>query len=672
MRIPTGNFGNAIAAPRQEGRVSVAEAGRTGESLAQLGRAGMQVAGDLMDRQRQADEDLRRIQGVRAMAQSKSGLRELEDSISRGVIDGSISRDEAGKQWDEGSARVIQQYTADLDPRSQETIQAGLLDVRFSLGSSVRDSITKRTQQEFGAALVDTRGALLRDAQANRAAANAQWAAIIESQGPAAGMNPEQIARDLHSFRQDTAQTEAYSLINGARNSMQALQQAEGRLNGDDFADLDPQRKAVLLNTAAGFRASLEQRAVAAAQRAEIQQAKRDREAAAAFSQLRALADDGKVIDPDYAAQVASKVAGTPYAEALPQVLSLAPEGRSFAMQPLAAQRQILDALDARGNDGGWTPELQQRRETLQRSYDSALQAYKEDPLRAAVERGVLPELAPLDLSGGVAGLMQGIEARLDQASTVRTVAGGPVSPLTADEATQVATLVQALPVDQRATTLATIAGAVGQQTAGAIAAQLDAKDRSLALAAAYGTQRGQSGGLIGERLIRGQQAIDDKRVSQADVTDFRAQVSEAVRGVYSSVEMENAVIDSAVLYLADQRANRQSARPARAIEDLTGGIIEFNGGKIPLPQGMNESAFKKALRAVPPESIAQQTTDGKVYIGHQNAVPMDAQRLVEQLPDAVLRHAGQGQYTISAGASGVVRNADGQPIILRISNGTR
>ncbi|MCO7642526.1 hypothetical protein NJI34_37785 [Pseudomonas sp. S 311-6] len=671
--IPVGQQRQSVALGLPAARAPmVAVEDPTGRALGGASDALGNVANQWLQKQAQAEEQVRRVQSVRILAESKYGLDEIEKQISQGVLDGSIPKDNAGQMWQESLSKLIEEKTASLDPRIQESVRTGLLDTQYRLAGNIRDTIARRTQQDFGSELVRTRAALLRDAQSDRRGANRHWEEILASQGPLAGMNPEQIARDLSAFRQDTAQTEAYGLINGARNNMQALQQAESRLQGNDFADLDPQRKAVLLNTAAGFRASYEQRAVAAAQRAEIAAAKRDREAAAAFNELRNLADDGKVINPEYAATVAAKVAGTPYADALPQVLNQAPEGRSFAMQSLATQRQIIDALDAQGHEKGWTPESQKRREALQKSYDTSIQEYKDEPLRAALERGVLPELAPLDMSGGVSSLMQGIEARMAQAATVQTVAGKPVSPFTSDEAKQVATLLQALPVDQRATTLATLASTVGPQTSGALASQIDSKDRTLALAVAYGDQRKQNGGLVSESLIRGQQAIDDKRVLASEVSEFRSQVARSVRGAYASVEMEDAVIDSAVLYLADQRANRQTARPARAIEDLTGGIVEFNGGKIPLPQGMNESAFKKALRTVTPDSLAEQAPDGKVYVGHQNAVPMDLQRLVDQLPDAVLRHAGQGQYTISAGATGVVRNAAGQPIILRISNGTR
>ena len=77
----------------------------------------------------------------------------------------------------------------------------------------------------------------------------------------------------------------------------------------------------------------------------------------------------------------------------------------------------------------------------------------------------MLPELAPLDVGGGIGGIVQGVQARLQQAQQVEVVAGRPVSPFTSDEAVQVASAFNALPPDQRATSIATLSKAVGTRT---------------------------------------------------------------------------------------------------------------------------------------------------------------------------------------------------------------
>src|SRR5690606_8673575 len=151
--------------------------------------------------------------------------------------------------------------------------------------------------------------------------------------------------------------------------SVAALNEVEKRLTSDEFNALDPQRRATLLNTTAGYRTSLEQRSVAAAQRAEIAAAKRDRQAAATYQQALNLATEGKTLDPQWVAEAAQQVAGTPYEAAFRTAVDQAPAGTSFAMQPLAAQREMLDKVTADGNTLGWTPTRQEMHDKLTASY---------------------------------------------------------------------------------------------------------------------------------------------------------------------------------------------------------------------------------------------------------------------------------------------------------------
>lgn len=667
-----GNAGNAVAAPQEQVRISPQAASQVGDALTRAGAVGMQVAGQAMDEQRRkqekADEELRRIQSVRAVATTKNGLYTLEDSISRGVLDGSISRADAGKMWDEQSAKIVQDSTADLDPRYQESVRAGLLDTQFSLSSRVRDSVTERTQQEFAGELLATREAMQRDAVNDRASANANWVQILDSQGPLAGMTPQQIAADKQRFREGTAETEAYSIVNGAKHSMQALGEAEKRINGDAFADLDPQRRAVLNNTIAGARASLEQKAVIAAQRAEIAQQRRERQAASAFDAISKLSLEGKLISSEYAAQVARQTAGTPYADALPALLHEAQQGTAFAMQPLDVQRAMRDATAAQGNKDGWTPALVKRFDRMDAGVKAAEREYADDPLRAALDRGVIAELAPLDMSS-IDGITKSVADRLTQARQVETRVTGAVSPFTADEARQIGTVINAMPVKQRADAIATISGAVGARAATALAGQISKNDRALGLAFGYGTTRTTSDRYHAELVLDGQQLIADGRVKidTAKESGIKAQIAQRIAGTYSDQNTENAVKDAAYLMYASLANGRAPGFTAgsdldTAINLATGGIVERKGGKIPLPPGWKEQQFDQALRVYPAASIAGQTVDGKVYV---NGVAVTAEEFVRRLPDATLRAAGgRGKYAITAG-SGVVTNGQGRPIII-------
>ncbi|MGE8691347.1 MAG: hypothetical protein ACN6PJ_29665 [Achromobacter sp.] len=660
MKIPTGNFGNAVAGPQQAARLPAgAFVDGSGQTLQNIGQQVGGISQDLLATHQKA-------QSLRFMAESESALAGLQDQLGADLASGKLDPAKAEGVWAEQSRKLMDDRLQGVGPVQRDIVGAQLQRASVGMGGRVRDMATRQVQQNIGGELTALGISLEREA--DPALASSRYDQAVRAMGPSAGWNPSQIEDNINTFREKAYATKAYSLVNGARNSMADLNKVESMLNSDEFAALDPQRRAVLLNTTAGYKTALEQRAVAAAQRAEINAAKRDRLAAGILAEVQQLSTQGKKLDPQYLAGAASAMQGTPYEAAFQAAVSQAPAGTAFAMQPLAAQREMLDGLLAIGNRDGWTPTRQQMYEQHQKSYEASQREYKEDPLRAAVDRNVLPELAPLDMAGGIAGIAQGVQARLAQAQQVEVVAGRPVSPFTSDEALQVASVLNALPADQRATSIASLSKVVGTRTMSAIAAQLDSKDRTLALAAALGDQQRPNGGLVSEQVIRGEQAIKDKRVADADVTRWRSEIAAEVRGVFATPEMENAVIDSAVRVRADADVRREGRSIRGAVETVAGGIFDFNGGKIPLPLGMTESQFERGLVALTPDSFRDQAPDGNVFVAGK-AVPVA--EFIKGLPNAVLRHAGQGRYTVSSG-TGVVLNQAGQPVIVRVSNGTR
>ncbi|MFY3552931.1 hypothetical protein [Achromobacter insolitus] len=660
MKIPTGNFGNSVASAQQAANLPAAAfVDGTGQTVQGLSQQIGGIAQDLLANQQKA-------QSLRFMAESESALAGLQDEIGAELSSGKLDPTKAEQSWAERSRKIMDDRLQNVGPLQRDIVGAQLTRAATGGAGRIRDMATRQVQQNIGGELTALGISLEREP--DPATASQRYDQAVRAMGPSAGWNPSQIESNINTFREKAYATKAYSLVNGARNSMADLNKVESMLNSEEFSALDPQRRAVLLNTTAGYKTALEQRAVAAAQRAEIAAARRDRQAAGMLAEVQQLSMQGKKLDPQYLAGAASAMQGTPYEAAFKAAVSQAPAGTAFAMQPLRNQREMLDGLLAEGNRIGWTPTRQDQFDSLQKSYETSQREYKEDPLRAAVDRNVLPELAPLDIAGGIPGIAQGVQARLAQAQQVEVVAGRPVSPFTSDEALQVATLFNALPPDQRATSIATLSKAVGTRTMSAIAAQLDTKDRTLALAAALGDQQRPNGGLVSEQVLRGEQAIQDKRVAQADVSRWTSEIAAEVRGVFATPEMENAVIDSAVRVRADADVRREGRSIRGAVETVAGGIIDFNGGKIPLPLGMTESQFERGLVALTPDSFTDQAPDGNVFVAGK-AVPVA--EFVKGLPNAVLRHAGQGRYTVSSG-TGVVLNQAGQPVIVRVSNGTR
>jgi hypothetical protein len=123
-------------------------------------------------------------------------------------------------------------------------------------------------------------------------------------------------------------------------------------------------------------------------------------------------------------------------------------------------------------------------------------------------------------------------------------------------------------------------------------------------------------------------------------------------------------VIDAAYKIAAARYAEGKGADLDNAVRLATGGIIERNGQKLPLPYGMTRATSTSAWPAIKPADLAGQAPDGQVLVGR---TPMPLEQFVESLPKATLVHAGQGLYNVRAGAS-LVTNARGKRISLRIA----
>ena len=121
-------------------------------------------------------------------------------------------------------------------------------------------------------------------------------------------------------------------------------------------------------------------------------------------------------------------------------------------------------------------------------------------------------------------------------------------------------------------------------------------------------------------------------------------------------------MIDAAFLIKAAIASSSGALSNSDEVDLATGGIKEQKDGtRVPLPYGINEDAFDKRVRTLTPAVLMSQAPDGVVRVG-QVAVPVA--EFVKQLPDASLRHAGQGLYNVRAGL-GLVTNSKGQRITL-------
>lgn len=660
--IPMGNFGQTVAQPQRATR-AVPNIGGT-QALGQVAETVQGIAVDQMAAQTrldlQAKETEAQTNAGRVRVKTINDAADLSDEISRGILDGTISKDKAAEEWSARFKDLTAGRLDGMDPRYAGPLQVAFEDLQAKGLNGVRDTLTKRDQQDTQANLLTLGEEYQRMAAKDRPRAVLEYTAQVDAMGPRAGWTPEQIAQKKQQFREGTAYTQAFGLVRGSANSLDGVRKARQALASDGFSDLDPQRRAALDAQLDGYETNILQRQEIAAQRAARQQEAKLNRARATFEASQARVFAGVPDSPDQIAITTQALAGTPFLDTYKQLQQQARQIGGFAAQPVQVQRSALDQVNAQIAKQGASEELIKRRDMLQRALDASENDIKEDPLRAGLKRGVITDLPAID-TRSVDGFARSVVSRLQQAQVVQTWAGRPVSPLTSDEAQQFAQTLAALPVQQRSTALATIGTQLGPQASAGLAEQIDKQDKALALALQYGSSKTTAGRYTSELILKGQAAIRDKavKVDAAAESGWKGQITKLVDGAYANERQAADVREAAYLITAGMAAEG-SVDPARAVRLAAGGeIVEHNGKKVPLPAGMSQGDLEARLRSLKPQDFTNQAPGGVVRVGGQETT-VDA--FVSALPDAQLISIGRGRYAVQAGGR-VVTNAQGRPI---------
>lgn len=647
-------------------------------ALENLGQAGTQIASGMIaqktsldmqeaQRQEQLAEAAQRQKDMLQLQQTEDKLRDAHDEFTNGIAQGTIPKDQAETLWTEKSSGIVSEAMPGFRQQSQDLVRRSLEVQGMRLGNGVRKAKEGKDRQDVTAGISQTLEYLQRQYKTDPAKAQTQAMQTLEQLGPFSNYSPEQLAKLGQSWKESTQYTTGFEAISAGKTDRKALQAAEQVVNG--LPDLDPQKKAQLLDRAQSFRLHLDQQDELRAQRVQREQERRMNNAQAEFQTFQALADKGTVLDPAYIDRVSQATAGTPYQSGVIALAKQAKETGGLAAQPLNVQRQLLTEVDSLIAKKGRTPELDKRREQLQKVVTGSEQDMQRDPLRAGLERGVITSLPPLNLQGGVQGLVQQLGERVVQADRVKTWAGRPVSPLTAEESQSLGQMLKGLPVEQRASGIAMIAATMPPQQTQALAAQIDAQDRPLAIALALGASRTTFDRPTSELVLKGAQALKDKTIKEekTPVDGWKARINAATSAVFLNPQQAEMTSEAARYILAGKVAEGASGSESdvkAAIRLAVGGTLEDrNGSRIVLPAGVERQAFDKRLKAYPAQELATQLPDGKVYVRGQ---PMELAQFLTSLPDAQLSTVGRGRYVVKAGGS-LAANANAQPIVIEV-----
>lgn len=680
MRIPSADgFGQVVAEPaRPDRRRDV-----TPESMgAGLARAVGGIAMDALQTQRREEERARqeqervrqenirlqdaadRANAVRLVHAGRAIAEAARDEFAEGIRSGKIPKAEASNLWKQRLNEIRTDSLEGVPHKFATDAEYDFDGAAMRFDRDITKALTERNQSEVRDGLNSTFESAQRLYMKDPAAANKMVDEAVATFGPDSGLSVEQLGKAKQSWQENTRFSKVSEMLVAARRDNKALASVEKLLNSDEFASMDPQRKVQLAGQIEGFRVANIQRAEAEAARARAQQEAALNKAEAAFNAANNLITSGKTLSPEYVTQLSEQTKGTPFAAALPDLLKQAPARSAFGMQPLAVMDQSINQLRAELNKRGTDPKTEKRVNELEAIRDQARKDYADDPLLAAQERGILQQVAPLDVSS-VRSVVSSLGERVNQASLVAQQVGQPVSPLTAQEAEQVGKLIGVLPVDQRSSAIAQLAQAMGPQQAAALGRQMGPKDKPLSIALGLAGATTKTGRYSSELVLLGAQAIKDKAIKEdnAAVIGLRAKVAAEIGNAYQNEETRQTMIDAAVYAEYGLQVAGSQNGPAKAVNLVTGGIVERAGKKVPLPYGMAPADFEKRLKTLTVDSLRTALPGGKVMA---SGMEMDTADFLKQVPNAALIHAGQGRYAVQTG-TGLATNANGVPLVFEV-----
>ena len=639
-------------------------------SAQSMDQAGQQVMNEGLRQERQQlhEADMARKAADRAQAQAKFyGVRDqLDDAMVKlgaDLQEGAIDKTKAADEWAARSKDILTGALDGVPDQERQIVGIELQSHAQRITSKVGDFVRQRDKQDTVSALNSTLEYTQRLAVTQPEQARQIVRDTLEKLGPFSGLTADQLRKAEQGWVEQTAYTRAFTAVNAAKSDNKALSTVEQGLAQN--TDLDPQRKAALLAQIDGYRANNEARAIREAQRAEIAAQRAQRESSQAFSVLSSWALSGKAANPDANASLIARL--TPAdREAYKALAAEVPMRAAAAMLPLDTQQQQLDNLKAQRNQFGTDQRLEQEINRREQVLNEARREYQQDPLRAAQERGILDQpLQPLR-TDSIDGLVSGMAVRVQQAQTTATRVGRPVSPLLSEEAGRLGDMLNALAPAQRAQQIARLADVMPAGMTQALAQQIDAKDKGLALELALGTSKTTSGRYTAEWVARGRQAIKDKSIKEdsAAITGLRAQMAAEIGDALTGKAREDVIEAARLLYLGQQAGSLSPSVKGAVRLALGGDLIDYNGKRIPAPPDFDENRMRTSLTSYPTDALQRQAPDGMVYLPGGKTLPVA--EFASRLPDAQLEPAGSGRYMVRSGGSLAV-NAAGRPITVQV-----
>ena len=294
----------------------------------------------------------------------------------------------------------------------------------------------------------------------------------------------------------------------------------------------------------------------------------------------------------------------------------------------------------------------------LEQAHTATKQGLKNDPLTFAVKQGVIPAPQPLNVQDS-----ESLEERSRLARIAEDHYGVSVSPLSDDEAGQIASFLETAPADQRIMLFRQLALGLDAQHIKAVAGQLTKKgDKVTALSMGLSVEAPQ----VASGILRGKDTVRDNphiMPSGLDLVTARNDLNSIILGAYQHNSEEHSAVAEAAMNLyafkswqaRDMSGVYDSDRLTQAVNEVTGGLLTINRGFLrgsftiqPPRRGMKEGEFEKVLNLA----------------DYSAAKGFTAEDIKE---NGFFESIGDGKYLVKFGPGYV--QSDNGPFILDLSN---
>ena len=332
----------------------------------------------------------------------------------------------------------------------------------------------------------------------------------------------------------------------------------------------------------------------------------------------------------------------------------------------------VLSALKAKASEGASIAQ-QDLITSLERQSKAQTEALKADPIGFGIESGKAPAVPALDLSGSAQDVSSAFSARQNSVDLLRARGlVGNVSALRPDDVAMLTRTMQSYTPQQNAQLLGAMSANLKPDTYMATMTALAGNSDSRKMAAAGALY--QKNPDVAEGVLRGQALLKENPLFAPKKTDSNREEIDTIlpsAAFGSGLEgTRQSVLEAATARYADlsnlagdTSGELNDSRMEQAVNEVTGGMLDFNGEQIIAPRyGMKQDDFDDLMRNLPEGTLnSAVTSEGE---------PITAREI---LRSGRLKAIGEGRYLIAFGDGGLgfnpvyaMKNTDeGGPFIL-------